>query len=105
MKAILVVCAFGLALAGCGRGARHQDFPPVSIVSGGDDSRLSSAMVDELAANPAALDDAHRRCKARAPDATPELCAAAAEATRQRFLAPADAYVPPTVHPLADNGR
>jgi hypothetical protein len=56
-----------------------------------------SADVERLAADRAALDDAHARCKARAADATPELCAAAAKATRRRFAGSAGAYAPAPV--------
>jgi hypothetical protein len=57
-------------------------------------SAISTSDVAHLAADRAALDQAHARCKARAPGATPDLCAAAAEATRRRFSGSASAYVP-----------
>lgn len=61
--------------------------------------------VARLAADRAALDDAHARCKARAPDATPELCAAAAEATRRRFSGKARTYAPAPVQPFPSEPR
>jgi hypothetical protein len=64
-----------------------------------------SAEVARLVADPAALDDAHRRCKLKAAVATPEFCAAAAEATRQRFLARGSPYAPSPVRPFAEAPR
>ncbi len=96
------VCA-ALALAACDR--RPAEAPitetrPAAHVVG------PSVDVARLAADRGALDDAHARCKARAADATPELCAAAAEATRRRFSGSASAYVPAPAAPnLGDAKR
>lgn len=94
----LIGVGLALALAGC---VRHRDgearalaIPPVRAAATPSD-------VDYLAAHPAILADVHRRCKARTMDATPELCAAAAEATRRRFLRVSGSYAPQPVRPFA----
>lgn len=73
--------------------------PPPARVTG------PSADLARLSADRPALDDAHARCKARAADATPELCAAAAEATRRRFSGPASRYAPGPVEPFPSERR
>lgn len=83
-----------LALAACDRRPARSpsvDTQPAAHVA------TPSVDVERLAADRAALDDAHARCKARAADATPEFCAAAAKATRRRFTGSAHAYAPAQV--------
>lgn len=83
--------AAALALGACDRRpAEHAN----SVGAMPAPSAVSTTDVARLAADRVALDDAHARCKARAAGATPELCAAAAEATRRRFSGSASAYVP-----------
>lgn len=99
---LIWVCA-ALALAGCDQRPAET---PVSEARPAAQIVGSSADVARLAADRAALDDAHARCKARAADATPELCAAAAEATRRRFSGSASVYVPAPAAPnLGDAKR
>lgn len=84
-----VLAAF--ALTACDRRpteAPSAETRPAAQVAG------PSVEVARLAADRVALDEAHARCKARATVATPELCAAAAEATRRRFSGSASVYVP-----------
>jgi len=98
----LLWLAAALALAACDQrpaarpGAETQ--PPAHVA-------VPTVDVARLAADRAALDDAHARCKARAADATPELCAAAAEATRRRFSSSARAYAPAPVEPFPSEPR
>lgn len=100
MNRSLLGLGLALALAGCGRphsGEVHTvAMPPIrpAVPSG----------VDYLAAHPAILANLHQRCKARMMDVTPDLCAAAAEATRRRFLRLSGSYAPKPVRPFADNG-
>lgn len=99
----LIWLSSALALAACDQ--RPAEAPtaetrPAAQVAG------HSADVARLAADRGALDDVHARCKARAADATPELCAAAAEATRRRFSDSASVYVPAPAAPnLGDAKR
>jgi hypothetical protein len=58
------------------------------------------ATVAALAADRARLDQVRAACKADAPEATPDLCEAAAEATRRRFRGRTDNYRPRTVDPF-----
>lgn len=92
---LMWVCA-ALALAACDQ--RPAEAPSAerrpAVQAAGP-----SAEVARLAADRVALDEAHARCKARAADATPELCAAAAEATRRRFSGSASVYVPAPAAP------
>lgn len=101
VNAKLIGLSVLLALGACERGPAETPRvgPPPARVTG------SSADVARLAADRAALDDAHARCKARAADAKPELCAAAAEATRRRFSAPASPYAPGPVEPFPSERR
>jgi hypothetical protein len=102
MIRVVVSVALVLALAACGRPGRHADAAaPVAAPAGPDQSAGS----EYLAAHPAILADVHRRCKARMMDVTPDLCAAAAEATRLRFLAPSGAYAPQPVQPFAEGAN
>jgi len=97
----LIGLGLALALAGCGRpreGEVHAlAMPPVRPAA-------APSGVDYLAAHPAVLADVHRRCKARMMDRAPDLCAAAAEATRRRFLRLSGSYAPEPVRPFADKG-
>ncbi len=79
MKALAIAVAL-VGLAGC-----DAPKPPPADTVDLRPARPSAGEVQRLAADRAALDDAHRRCKARDVTATPELCAAAAQATRRRF--------------------
>ena len=94
----LLVLPLILALAGCDRRQVREADAPASTPP---KLAVAPAVVDDLVAHPLILADVHRRCKARAPDAPPELCAAAAEATRRRFMAPSAGYAPAPVHPFA----
>ncbi len=58
------------------------------------------AMASALAADRAHLDQVRAACKADAPEATPELCEAVAEATRRRFRGKTDGYRPRNVDPF-----
>lgn len=78
MRALAVTVV--LLLAGC-----DAPKPPPAATVDLRSARPSASEVERLAADRAALDDAHRRCKARDATATLELCAAAAQATRRRF--------------------
>ncbi|WP_332767823.1 hypothetical protein [Phenylobacterium sp.] len=94
----LLWLAAALALAACDQ-RPAETRPPAHVAAPTID-------VARLAADRAALDDAHARCKARAADATPELCAAAAEATRRRFSGSASVNVPAPAAPnLGDANR
>lgn len=53
-----------------------------------------------LAADRARLDQVRAACKANAPEATPDLCEAAAEATRRRFRGEGNSYRPRNVDPF-----
>lgn len=99
MSRALVGLVLVLVLAACGRPGRHDDAAPLVASASGSAQPLGA---EYLAAHPAILADVQRRCKARMMDVTPDLCAAAAEATRLRFLAPSGAYAPETVQPFAD---
>ena len=102
MNSKIVWLTAALALAACDRRPAQSpsaDAQPAAHVA------APSVDVDRLAADRAALDDAHARCKARAPDATPELCAAAAEATRRRFTGSARAYAPAPVDAFPSGPR
>lgn len=98
----LLWLSVALALAACNRqtvdphGAEAR--APAHVAA-------SSVDVARLTADRAALDEAHARCKARSADATPELCAAAAEATRRRFSGSTGAYVPAPVEPFPSERR
>jgi hypothetical protein len=92
-----------LALTACDR--RPSEAPNAETSSAAQ-AAGPSVDVAHLAADRVALDLAHARCKARAADATPELCAAAAEATRRRFSGSASVYVPAPATPnLGDAKR
>lgn len=98
----LIWLSAALALAACDR--RPPEAPgaetrPATQVAG------PSFDVARLAADRGALDEAHARCKARAADATPELCAAAAEATRRRFSGSASVYVPASAGPNPSDAK
>ncbi|CAN7491755.1 hypothetical protein LJR225_003449 [Phenylobacterium sp. LjRoot225] len=98
----IVWLAVALALTACNRQpaqAPSADAQPAAHVA------PPSVDVTRLAADRAALDDAHARCKAREADATPELCAAAAEATRRRFTGSAPAYAPTPVDAFPSQPR
>lgn len=101
-NAKLVWLAAAVALTGCGRqpakSPSTEARPPAHVAA-------PSVNVARLAADRPALDDAHARCKARAADATPELCAAAAEATRRRFTGSSRAYEPTSVNPFPSKPR
>lgn len=98
-NAKVLLLAAALALTACDRQSAQSaqspsaDARPVRVSA-------STFAVARLAADRAALDDAHARCKARAANATPELCAAAAEATRRRFTGSSRAYEPTPVNPF-----
>lgn len=98
----LLWLAAALALAACDQ--RPAATPGAEMRA---PAHVAAPTVDvaRLAVDRAALDDAHARCKARAADATPELCAAAAEATRRRFSGSARPYAPAPVDPFPAEPR
>lgn len=96
MRRAVIGLTLVLALTGCGRSG------PSANSAGAPAGPASPPDVQVLASQPAKLDEVHHRCKAHTPDATPELCAKAAEATRLRFLEPSGAYAPAPVQPFAN---
>lgn len=86
-----------IAMTGCDRAAPtgatddRAIIPPAVMDRGSPDFEAAAAT---LAADRERLDAVRAACKADAPDATPALCEAAAEATRRRFRGSADSYRP-----------
>lgn len=101
MRAAFAIFATVLALAGCDRGHRAPELPALAPSA----ASAAPPNVDYLVSHPKVLANLHRRCKARAADATPDLCAVAAEATRKRFLAPGPDYAPKPVQPFGAESR
>ncbi len=77
--------ALALAIVLAGLAGCDAPKPPAIETVDLRPAKPSARDVERLATDRTALDDAHRRCKARDATATPELCAAAAQATRRRF--------------------
>jgi hypothetical protein len=90
---IIAVFAAVSCLAGCGRHGADGG-APVATPSA---APVSAALVDRLAGDRTALDAALSQCKAKTAEATPSLCAAAAEAERRRFKAGSSVYRPQSV--------
>jgi conjugative transfer region protein TrbK len=101
-KLIYLGALVAVALTACDRRPAEV---PAAATPPRTASVVPSVDVARLTADRRALDDAHARCKARAPDATPKLCAAAAEATRRRFLGKARTYAPAPVQPFPSEPR
>ncbi len=98
MIRIGIIAAALVALPGCDRtpqsGTSYASEAPLIV-----DRRYTAfeTMAAALAADRARLDQVHAACKADAPEATPDLCEAAAEATRRRFRGAGDSYRPRNV--------
>lgn len=100
IRAGILVTAL-VALAGCDK--TPQSVTPTTaeaprVVDRSDASFETTAAA--LAADRAHLDQVRAACKADAPEATPDLCEAATEATRRRFRGKTDSYRPRNVDPF-----
>lgn len=96
-----ILAAALVALAGCDKTPQSVTPPTTEaprVVDRSTDGFEATAAA--LAADRARLDRVRAACKADTSEATPELCEAAAEATRRRFRGHADSYRPRDVDPF-----
>lgn len=96
-----ILAAALVALAGCDKTPQSVTPPTTEAPRVVDRSTNGfEATAVALAADRARLDQVRAACKADAPEATPDLCEAAAEATRRRFRRHAGNYRPRAVDPF-----
>ncbi|MDP3746666.1 MAG: hypothetical protein Q8Q88_06405 [Phenylobacterium sp.] len=96
-----LILAGALAAAACDRRPVAPADRPAEVPRR---AAAPSALVARLAADRAALEAARATCRAQAAQATPELCAAVAEATRRRFLGKTQPYAPAPVDAVSEGG-
>jgi hypothetical protein len=96
-----IMAAALVALAGCDKTPQSVTPPttePPRVVDRSTDEFEATATA--LATDRARLDQVRAACKADAPEATPDLCEAAAGATRRRFRGKTDSYRPRNADPF-----
>ena len=96
-----IMAAALVALAGCDKAPQSvtPTAPEMPRTVDRNDTGFE-ATAAELAGDRDRLDQVRVACKTDAPEATPQLCEAAAEATRRRFRGHTDSYRPRNVDPF-----